>query len=247
MSMAVVLKPSRLESAGTPKAVAAAAETLLVAGSSMKLEGTGTVPVPGSATTQVVAGATAKEPTTAVSVSGKALFRTAVKMGWYWSWSSCSWALQAESRPASTRIRCSSDPPRAAAETSATMASRVVAVDSTGAVHTHAPVAMSYAIEAVGEKLATRAGSFDDCLRVRGRAAMRLFADPVVGWKDMALTTTEWYCAGVGLVKLVREALHERATLLANAPHLAQPLPFVMPAYQWWEAPFYGIGLKMYW
>ena len=49
-----------------------------------------------------------------------------------------------------------------------------------------------------------------------------------------------------GNVSLVREALHERATLLANAPHLAQPLAFVMPAYKIWEAPFYGIGLKMY-
>jgi glycerol-3-phosphate dehydrogenase len=49
-----------------------------------------------------------------------------------------------------------------------------------------------------------------------------------------------------GNVSLVREALHERATLLANAPHLAQPLAFVMPAYRLWEAPFYGVGLKMY-
>ncbi len=49
-----------------------------------------------------------------------------------------------------------------------------------------------------------------------------------------------------GNISLVREALHERATLLANAPHLAQPLAFVMPAYRMWEAPFYGIGLKMY-
>jgi glycerol-3-phosphate dehydrogenase len=49
-----------------------------------------------------------------------------------------------------------------------------------------------------------------------------------------------------GNISLVREALHERTTLLSNAPHLAQPLPFVMPSYHWWEAPFYGIGLKMY-
>ncbi len=49
-----------------------------------------------------------------------------------------------------------------------------------------------------------------------------------------------------GKLSLVREALHERATLLANAPHLAQPLPFVMPGYRRWERPFYGIGLKMY-
>lgn len=49
-----------------------------------------------------------------------------------------------------------------------------------------------------------------------------------------------------GNIGLVREALHERSTLLRNAPHLAQPLPFVMPGYRLWEAPFYGVGLKAY-
>src|SRR3954470_18530916 len=49
-----------------------------------------------------------------------------------------------------------------------------------------------------------------------------------------------------GNIALVREALHERTTLLKNAPHLAQPLPFVMPSYKFWETPFYGVGLKMY-
>ena len=49
-----------------------------------------------------------------------------------------------------------------------------------------------------------------------------------------------------GNIALVREALHERTTLLHNAPHLAQPLPFVMPSYHCWETPFYGVGLKMY-
>jgi glycerol-3-phosphate dehydrogenase len=49
-----------------------------------------------------------------------------------------------------------------------------------------------------------------------------------------------------GNIALVREALHERTTLLNNAPHLAQPLPFVMPSYKMWETPFYGVGLKMY-
>jgi glycerol-3-phosphate dehydrogenase len=49
-----------------------------------------------------------------------------------------------------------------------------------------------------------------------------------------------------GNISLVREALHERTTLLRNAPHIAQPLPFVMPSYKFWEAPFYGVGLKMY-
>ena len=49
-----------------------------------------------------------------------------------------------------------------------------------------------------------------------------------------------------GNIALVREALHERTTLLGNAPHLAQPLAFVMPSYKWWETPFYGLGLTAY-
>ena len=49
-----------------------------------------------------------------------------------------------------------------------------------------------------------------------------------------------------GNIGLVREALSERTTLLKNAPHLTDALPFVMPSYQWWETPFYGVGLKAY-
>lgn len=45
---------------------------------------------------------------------------------------------------------------------------------------------------------------------------------------------------------LVREALHERRTLLESAPHLAQPLAFVMPCYRWGEQVFYGAGLRLY-
>ncbi|MBP6277556.1 MAG: glycerol-3-phosphate dehydrogenase/oxidase [Limnohabitans sp.] len=49
-----------------------------------------------------------------------------------------------------------------------------------------------------------------------------------------------------GNIALVREALAERAAVLKLAPHLAQPLPFVMPSYKWWQTPFYGLGLKLY-
>ncbi len=49
-----------------------------------------------------------------------------------------------------------------------------------------------------------------------------------------------------GNVALVREALRERGRLLRNAPHLARPLPFIMPSYHWWDSPFYGAGLKLY-
>jgi glycerol-3-phosphate dehydrogenase len=49
-----------------------------------------------------------------------------------------------------------------------------------------------------------------------------------------------------GNVTLVMEALKERGILRQNAPHLVHDVPFVVPNYSWWEAPFYGIGLKMY-
>src|SRR5271166_2339282 len=49
-----------------------------------------------------------------------------------------------------------------------------------------------------------------------------------------------------GNVSLVMEALKERGLLLKNAPHLVRDLGFVVPNYEWWEAPFYGLGLKLY-
>jgi glycerol-3-phosphate dehydrogenase len=49
-----------------------------------------------------------------------------------------------------------------------------------------------------------------------------------------------------GNLPLVIEALKERGLLFQNAPHLVRDLPFVVPNYQWWEAPFYGLGLKVY-
>jgi glycerol-3-phosphate dehydrogenase len=49
-----------------------------------------------------------------------------------------------------------------------------------------------------------------------------------------------------GQVHLVYEALRERKIMLQNAPHLVHPLPFVTPAYKWFELPYYGAGLIAY-
>jgi glycerol-3-phosphate dehydrogenase len=49
-----------------------------------------------------------------------------------------------------------------------------------------------------------------------------------------------------GHVGLVREALRERTLLVKNAPHLVHDLTFVVPAYSWWDQPYYGLGLKLY-
>ncbi|BHF62051.1 glycerol-3-phosphate dehydrogenase [Sparganum proliferum] len=45
---------------------------------------------------------------------------------------------------------------------------------------------------------------------------------------------------------MVREALRERANLLDIAPHLARPLPIMLPVYKLWQVPYYWAGIKMY-
>jgi len=86
-------------------------------------------------------------------------------------------------------------------------------------------------------------------------AAARGYRTLVVEGRDFAQGTssrsTKLVHGGVrylqqGNVGLVREALHERGLLLRNAPHLARELCFLLPAYKWWERPFYGLGLALY-
>ena len=49
-----------------------------------------------------------------------------------------------------------------------------------------------------------------------------------------------------GDISLVIEALRERGIMRKNAPHLVQDQSFVIPSYDWWNSPFYGLGLKIY-
>jgi glycerol-3-phosphate dehydrogenase len=49
-----------------------------------------------------------------------------------------------------------------------------------------------------------------------------------------------------GNVSLVLEALRERGLLIQNAPHLVRNQSFIVPNYDWWEGPFYGVGMKVY-
>ena len=90
-------------------------------------------------------------------------------------------------------------------------------------------------------------------------AAARGFSTALVEAEDFAKGTssraTKLVHGGVrylaqGNVSLVREALQERMLLLTNAPHLAQPLPFVVPAYglrgRLWDLPFLRVGLGLY-
>ncbi|NNE47628.1 MAG: glycerol-3-phosphate dehydrogenase/oxidase [Rhodothermales bacterium] len=92
-------------------------------------------------------------------------------------------------------------------------------------------------------------------LGVAVEAASRGYRTLLVEMSDFAKGTsgrsTKLVHGGVrylrqGNVTLVLEALKERGRLLRNAPHLVRDLPFVVPVYDWWEGPFYGIGLRLY-
>jgi glycerol-3-phosphate dehydrogenase len=84
---------------------------------------------------------------------------------------------------------------------------------------------------------------------VRGFSVLLLEGDDFA--KGTSSRATKLVHGGVrylaqGDIGLVREALHERTTLLANAPQVAQRLAFVVPGYRLMDLPFYGAGLKMY-
>jgi glycerol-3-phosphate dehydrogenase len=86
-------------------------------------------------------------------------------------------------------------------------------------------------------------------------AATRGFRTALVEAGDFAQATssraTKLVHGGVrylasGQIHLVYEALHERAVMMRNAPHLVKPQAFLLPTYTHWELPYYGAGLLLY-
>ena len=86
-------------------------------------------------------------------------------------------------------------------------------------------------------------------------AAARGFRTALIEARDFASGTssrsTKLIHGGVrylaqGNLKLVREALSERALLLANAPALVRPLKLIVPCYRLFEREFMRIGLGIY-
>ncbi|KAK2181288.1 hypothetical protein NP493_402g02030 [Ridgeia piscesae] len=46
--------------------------------------------------------------------------------------------------------------------------------------------------------------------------------------------------------RMVTEALAERANLIEIAPHLAYPIPIMLPVYKLWQVPYFWVGIKAY-
>lgn len=72
-------------------------------------------------------------------------------------------------------------------------------------VRRYQAIPMVYRIEAIDQDLQTPAGGFKGCMRVRGVADVRFYVDEALTWKDLPMTTREWYCPGVGLARVERE------------------------------------------
>ena len=70
--------------------------------------------------------------------------------------------------------------------------------------YTSNPIMMLYAIAALDQKVETPAGQFEGCIKVMGEAKIRLYVDAQLRWRAIPLFTTEWYCPGVGLVRVER-------------------------------------------
>jgi glycerol-3-phosphate dehydrogenase len=62
-----------------------------------------------------------------------------------------------------------------------------------------------------------------------------------VRYLEQAVKTLDW-----DQFKMVYKALHERKTMLQNAPHLAQALGLLTPCYSWFDRIYYRIGIWMY-
>ena len=63
---------------------------------------------------------------------------------------------------------------------------------------------MTYTLLSLQETVQVPAGEFKDCWLVEGQAQLYVFADARLGYRDIAITTREWYAPSIGLVKLER-------------------------------------------
>lgn len=73
--------------------------------------------------------------------------------------------------------------------------------------HRHPAVPMLFSITAVDAAVEADGRRFTGCTKVEGNGQLRIFSSSVGGWRDVPIVAREWYCPGVGLVRLEREEL----------------------------------------
>ena len=68
-----------------------------------------------------------------------------------------------------------------------------------------APIEINYTVEAVNDTVKVRAGTFHDCLRIKGHGEAVVDMGVRVGEVEIIIDTTQWFAPGVGLVKVIRQ------------------------------------------
>lgn len=68
-----------------------------------------------------------------------------------------------------------------------------------------APIEITYTVEAMDDTVKVRAGTFRNCLRLKGRGEALVDMGERIGEVKFFVDTTQWFAPGVGLVKVLRE------------------------------------------
>lgn len=83
------------------------------------------------------------------------------------------------------------------------------------------PVVLQYRIEATDVEITVPAGTFGNCVRIRGVGTTSKNVGFYVGHTNIRVENTEWYAPGVGLVKAVREETTTSTVLPRGSYELA--------------------------
>lgn len=83
------------------------------------------------------------------------------------------------------------------------------------------PVILQYRIEATDAEVTVPAGTFRNCVRIRGVGTTSKDVGFYVGQTNIRVENTEWYAPGVGLVKAVREETTTSTVLPRGSYELA--------------------------
>jgi hypothetical protein len=73
-------------------------------------------------------------------------------------------------------------------------------------------ITLNYKIEALDQSITVQAGEFKGCMIVSASNILRIFVDATLGFQDLPITQKEWYCPGIGLVKMLRNEPVSRST-----------------------------------
>uniref|UniRef100_A0A1A9V951 glycerol-3-phosphate dehydrogenase n=1 Tax=Glossina austeni TaxID=7395 RepID=A0A1A9V951_GLOAU len=102
------------------------------------------------------------------------------------------------------------------------------------------PTGASCALDAVTRDLKTALIEADDVASGTSSKSTKLIERGAQCLQKAATESDYKQCS------IVKEVLGENASLLESASHLVHPLRITLPAYEWWQIPFYRMGTKCY-